>query len=113
MSRDRETVERYMESFRRGDHASILACLTDDVEWVIPGAAHLHGKAEFDGEIANPAFMGLPTIMIGRTVEAGDTVVVEGSVRTQRKDGAVLHLAFCDVFDLRDGLIRRLVSYLM
>ena len=45
--------------------------------------------------------------------EEDDVVVAEGTVRTQRKDGAEMDLAFCDVFEMRDGKIRRLVSYLM
>jgi hypothetical protein len=39
--------------------------------------------------------------------------VAEGRVSPRRNDGTVLHLVFCDVFELRDGLIRRLTSYLM
>jgi uncharacterized protein len=40
-------------------------------------------------------------------------VVAEGSVRTQHKDGTFLDLAFCDVFEMQDGKIRRLTSYLV
>ena len=38
MSANRETVRRYMDAFARGDHPEVPSCLTDDVEWVIPGA---------------------------------------------------------------------------
>lgn len=31
VSRNKETVERYLDGFRRTDHAQILACLTDDI----------------------------------------------------------------------------------
>jgi hypothetical protein len=40
-------------------------------------------------------------------------VIAEGTVRTQKRDGAILHIAFCDVFEMRAGKIRRLISYLM
>jgi ketosteroid isomerase-like protein len=30
-SRNRETVERYLDGFRRTDHAQNLSCLTDDI----------------------------------------------------------------------------------
>ena len=36
MSRNKQTVQRYMDAFARSDHAEILSCLTDDVEWVVP-----------------------------------------------------------------------------
>ena len=45
--------------------------------------------------------------------EEDDVVVAEGSVRAPRQDGTYIDLVFCDVFDMRDGKIRRLVSYLM
>jgi len=34
-------------------------------------------------------------------------------VRTSKEGGTFLNLVFCDVFDMRNGKIRRLVSYLM
>jgi hypothetical protein len=40
MTANKQTVERYMDGFRRTDRAQILSCLTDDVEWLIPGAFH-------------------------------------------------------------------------
>jgi ketosteroid isomerase-like protein len=110
---NKRTVERYLDGFRRSDHEEILACLTDDVEWVIPGAVHLVGKREFDAEIENPAFVGSPTIETKRVVEEGDVVVAEGTVRAARADGGVLNAVFCDVFLMRGGLIRHLTSYLM
>ncbi|HYC93559.1 MAG TPA: nuclear transport factor 2 family protein [Thermoanaerobaculia bacterium] len=48
MTENKQTVDRYMDGFRKGDHAQILSCLTDDVEWLLPGAFHLHGKEAFD-----------------------------------------------------------------
>lgn len=113
MSPNKQTVERYMDAFRRTDHAAILACLTDDVEWVIPGYTHLHGKAEFDGEIENDAFVGSPTITVSRMVEEDDVVVAEGRVTAAKRDGGTLNAVFCDVFIMRGGLIRQLTSYLM
>ena len=113
MSENKETVERYMEGFRRSDHAAILACLTDDVEWIIPGAFHLHGKEAFDAEIENPNFAGSPEITVDRLTEEHDVVAAEGTVIARRADGVRLILAMCDVFEMRGGRIRRLTSYLM
>jgi ketosteroid isomerase-like protein len=113
MTQNKKTVETYMDGFRRTDHAQILSCLTDDVEWEIPGAFHVRGKEEFDDHIENEGFVGSPAITVTRLTEGDDVVVAEGSVRTQRKDGTFLNLAFCDVFEMRGGRIRRLISYLM
>ena len=113
MTPHKETVQRYMDGFRTSDHALVLSCLTDDVEWMIPGAFHLCGKEAFDGEIENDAFVGRPTIEVTRLVEEGDVVVAEGTVRSARRDGGTLNAVFCDVFVMRDEKIRRLTSYLM
>ena len=113
MSENKHTVRTYMEAFERTDHAAILACLTDDVEWVVPGAFHAVGKAAFDREIENDAFVGHPTIRVARMVEESDVVVAEGAVRSARKEGGTLNLVFCDVFVMRAAKIRHLTSYLM
>ena len=80
MTRNKQTVHRYMEAFRKSTHAEVLACLTDDVEWVLPGAFHLQGKEAFDREIENEAFVGRPAIDVTRLVEEDEVVVAEGSV---------------------------------
>lgn len=113
MSANRNTVERYLDGFRNGDHEKILSCLTEDVIWDIPGAFHLVGKQEFDKEIENPAFKGHPDIAISRTTEENDVVIVEGTVRAQKASGEFLNLAFVDVFEMRNCRICRLISYLM
>lgn len=102
-----------MQGFRDNDHRAILACLTDDVEWLVPGAFHARGKAAFDREIEGDSFLRPPTIEVTRMLETADVVFAEGFVRTERADGILLDLAMCDVFEMRDGLIRRLTSYLM
>jgi uncharacterized protein len=53
MSRNKETIEKFMEGFRQSDHMMILSCLADNVEWVIPGMFHATGKEAFDREIAD------------------------------------------------------------
>ena len=113
MSANKDTVQRYMEAYSRWDHATVLACLTDDVEWVVPGAFHLAGKQAFDNEIEGQGAAGPPEIVATRLLEEGDVVVAEGTVRNPLTDGGVLSLVFCDVFEMHDGLVRRLTSYLM
>ena len=113
MSENKYTVDKYMDGFRRSDHEQILSCLTDDVEWEIPGAFHVRGKEAFDKEIENEAFVGRPDITVTRLTEENDIVVAEGSVLAQKKDGQTLKLRFCDVFVMQTGKIKQLISYLM
>ena len=113
MTENQLTVEKYMNGFRKSDHAEILSCLSDDVVWEMPGAFQLVGKEAFDGEIENEAFVGRPVITVTRLIEENDVVVAEGSVRAEKKGGGVLNAVFCDVFEMQGGKIKRLVSYLM
>jgi ketosteroid isomerase-like protein len=113
MKPNKETVERYMAAFQKGDHAGVLDCLSEDVEWDVPGWFQLKGKVAFDKEIENPAFVGRPTITVTRLTEENDVVVAEGAVRSQKAAGGLLNAQFCDVFEMRAGKIQRLVSYLM
>ena len=112
MSENKRLIERYMAGFRATDHALILSCLTDDVEWEIPGMLHSRGKAAFDKEIENDAFVGHPDIVVTRMIEEENVVMAEGSVRTQKRDGGELRLRFCDVFVMEAGKIKHLTSYL-
>lgn len=113
MSPNKQTVQTYMDAFNKLDHAAILACLTDDVEWFIPGAFRVNGKPAFNKEITNDAFVGIPIIKVSRMTEENNLVICEGSVRCTRKDGGVMNLLFCDVFELQGAKIKRLTSYLM
>lgn len=112
MSENKRMVERYLDGFRRSDHAQILSCLTEDVEWEMPGAFHHVGKAAFDGEIENDAFVGPPAITLTRMVEENDVVVAEGTVRAERREGGFLNAVFCDVFVMNRARIKRLTTYL-
>lgn len=113
LSPNKQTIQTYMHAFARSDHAEVLSCLTDDVEWVIPGAFHIKGKDAFDKEIQNDAFVGSPKISVTRLVEEDDIVVAEGIVQSAKKDGGMLNAVFCDVFVMHNAKIRRLTSYLM
>ncbi|MRR33146.1 nuclear transport factor 2 family protein [bacterium] len=113
MSENKTTVEIYMDGFNRSNHEQILSCLTEDVEWELPGAFHVFGKAAFDKEIENDAFVGSPTITITRMIEENDVVIAEGAVRVEKKAGGFLNVVFCDVFVMQNAKIKRLTSYLV
>jgi uncharacterized protein len=104
-SRNKKTVERYLDGFRRSDHAQILRCLTDDITWTVFGAFHLEGKTAYDAAIEGPGFAGNPDLEVVRMVEEGDTIMAELVGRVPQQDGSVQRLSMAEVFVLRDGLI--------
>jgi ketosteroid isomerase-like protein len=111
MSLNKNTVQKYIDGFNKSDHDQILSCLTDDIEWLMPGAFHLAGRSAFDKEIENDAFTGSPIVKITRMVEENDVVIAEGTVRVAWKDGGFLNAMFCDVFEMQNTKIKRLTTY--
>ena len=68
MSQNKRTVQTYVDGFRKNDHAQILSCLTDDVEWTVFGAFHLTGKQAYDNAIQGPGVaLGRPPLTSHRT----------------------------------------------
>jgi uncharacterized protein len=113
MNTQQQIVHRYLDGFRRSDHNEILACLTDDIVWHIHGLRTTHGKAEFDGEIENPAFEGSPELTVERTVDAGDVVVVTGTGRGKHHEHGRFRFAYSDLFTFRGSLISQVDSYVV
>ena len=113
MTQNKITVETFMDGFRKTDRAQILSCVTDDIQWELPGAFKARGRDEFNQHIVSEGFVSNPRITVTRLTEEHDVVVAEGSVQTEQTDGTVLQLVFCDVFVMRDGKIKRLTSYLV
>jgi ketosteroid isomerase-like protein len=113
VSERKDLVGRYFDGFRRSDHDAILACLTDDVAWDLPGHAHFVGKAEFDAEIERPGFEGSPTLDVDRLIEEADTIVAIGEGRGAQAGGEPFGFAFCTVFTFSGDLIARVESYVV
>ena len=111
-SENKRTIETYIDGFQKSDHEQILSCLTDDVVWEMPGIFHHEGKKAFDGEIENPAFTGSPEIRIDRMTEENDVVVLEGQVEGRKVDGTAFTAQFCDVFEMENTKIKRLIGYI-
>lgn len=113
MSENKKIVKKYIDGFKKSDHVQILSCLTEDVIWLIPGMFRKSGKKEFDSEIENENFVGSPTIKVSRMTEENDVVIAEGNVKSEMKSGELLDASFCDVFEIKNGKIKQLTSFLM
>ena len=102
-----------MEGFRTSDHDAILACLTDDIVWIIHGARTTRGKSEFDSEIENPDFEGSPQLTVDRTIEDGDHVIITGTGIGNHREAGRFQFVFNDIFTFRADLIAQVDSYVV
>jgi ketosteroid isomerase-like protein len=105
MSRNTQTIETYLDGFGKNDHAQILSCLTDDIEWTVFGHFHLSGKQAYDDAIEGPGFAGPPRLDIVRMVEQDDVVMAELTGSAIRDTGEVMRMSMAEVFRMRDGKI--------
>ena len=105
MSRNLETVNTYLDGFRKNDHEQILSCLADDIEWTVFGHFHLTGKKAYDEAIDGPGYVGPPRLDVVRMVEEGDTVMAELRGLVPREGGETARMSMAEVFVIRDGKI--------
>ena len=113
MTRNKQTVQQYMDTYAASDDAGVAACLTDDVIWEMPGFFHLTGKEAFLKEMHNPMSTGNTHINVTRMIEENGVVSAEGTVRSEKTEGGWLEGVFCDIFEMENGKIKKLISYFM
>jgi ketosteroid isomerase-like protein len=104
LSRNIETVNTYLDGFRKNDHEQILSCLTDDIEWTVFGAFHVTGKEAYDKAIDGaPEFIDPPELEVVRMVEQGDVIMAELTGTAKRTIGGEMRMSMAEVFVMRDG----------
>jgi steroid delta-isomerase-like uncharacterized protein len=116
-----ETVRRFYEAFGAGDIDAALSVCADDLEILDPGMGQVPGRDRFR-EYLETFKRAMPDAraIVEQTVEAGDTVAVEGRftgthtgpLATEDGDveptGAAVDLRFADVSQVRD---EKIVAY--
>ena len=106
MSQNTDTIDRYLDGFRRNDHAQILSCLTDDITWTVFGAFRLAGKDAYDKAIDGaPDFVDPPELSVVRMVEQGDVVMAELTGTARRATGGEMRMSMAELFVMRNGKI--------
>jgi hypothetical protein len=113
-----ETVQAVYAAFGRGDIATLLDRVTDDVEWTHRGSLGLPYMGTFRGKDALQRWFGHVAeydaiqIFEPREFLAGqDHVTVLGWERTQAlPGGGVFETDWVHVFGLRDGKVSRFVG---
>ncbi len=110
MSPNKKVVETYLGTIKRSEIASLLA---DDVEWVEWGDGVPASGARTKGKVAFLQNFGDDELRseITRMTEEANVVVAEGIVRVHKKDGTMLAVRFCDIFELEKGKVKRLDSF--
>lgn len=108
--RNRQVVDRVNEAFALGSVERFLECCADDVEWTMIGEGTAQGK-EAVREWMRSMEADPPRFLIEDTIEAGDRIVVCGTMSLDEDDDP--DYAFCDIYRLRDGKVIELRSFVV
>ena len=111
MRAHKPVVEAYIDGFCRLDHPAILACLTDDIEWIMHGYRTLQGKQAFDTELKDNPATGAPTLNLEQIIEENGTVVAVGSGSMDLKQGSRVAFVFTEIFAFAGDRIRRIETF--
>lgn len=110
MSANKRLVEKYLMTT---DKLRLGELLANDVEWVewadgvaasgaVTRGKEAHIKNYGDDELRNE---------IHRLTEEGNVVVAEGTAHVTKRDGARLSVRYVDIFEVKDGKVKRKSSF--
>jgi steroid delta-isomerase-like uncharacterized protein len=110
-------LQSFLDAFNAHDADAVMAFFTDDCVFDTPrgpgpGGRHLVGKEQVREGI-QARFDGIPDVHYGddRHWGCGDRAVSEWTIRGTEASGAAIEVRGCDLFELRDGKIRRKDSF--
>ncbi|WP_051581631.1 nuclear transport factor 2 family protein [Pseudonocardia acaciae] len=122
---NRAVVQAAWRAFATHDAERIAAFFTEDAEWLAPAgnatAAALDGPSHMIGRDAIVRFLSRDfsrlfvrdvTVDFRGVYADGDRVVVEETMSATLVNGNAYSNDYCFVFELRDGLIRRVREYM-
>src|SRR4051794_562976 len=114
-----EIVKGMYAAFNRGDIATVLNSLTDDVEWIVPGIGAVPFAGRYTGRKAVEGFFqklaqtsDTDPLVIERYVEQGETVIALGTStgrsKPQHKQSVT---GFAMVFTFSGGKVAKFQEY--
>jgi ketosteroid isomerase-like protein len=114
-----DIVRSGYEAFGRGDLDALMTLFAEDISWVTPGPPELPTAGNRRGlQQVGEFFQTLDTHFevqqfIPRDfIAEGNKVVVTGDeVARSRKTGRPINIAWCHVFDMRDGKVATFNEY--
>jgi ketosteroid isomerase-like protein len=110
-------VRRLLDAFEQEDDEALLDTLSAEAEWyvpdVLPYGGTFHGVEQVRDYLHSlSSFVERGTHDTVRMIDSGDHVVVLGNWSSHTADGQPFHSRFASIFEVRDGEIVRLDSYL-
>jgi ketosteroid isomerase-like protein len=113
-----KVVRRLYDGFEQGDIPAVLAQLSENIVWTMPGTDASPVSGVFRGRDGVNGFFSkiiehfdIDGFAPGRFFADGDTVVVLGTERAAPKGRPLAPIDWVHVFTIRDGLIAEFREY--
>jgi uncharacterized protein len=106
-----ETIHNVIDAFDNNDVDTILSLVTDDAEWHMLGDQVISGKEEMREFFSKNAGMKMLSSTKDHIIIEGDRAAVDGNVQCIGKNGLVMDMYYCDVYELEKGRVKKIVSY--
>ena len=116
---NKEVVRSFYDASNRGDMATCLRLIADDIVWRNIGTTSLsgtfRGKEELGEKLLGPLFgrlkQGIHT-SVHRLIAEGEHVVAETSGEAETLDGRTYNNTYCWIIKLREGRFVEVTEYM-
>ena len=111
MKSNRDIIIEFNTAFDKGNSDEIAKYVSDDFEWHLLGDSIIKGKENLLRFFAEHPDMKVITVSKDYIIIDGDRASVAGEVKCTDKTGTIYDMYYCDVYELAEGLITKMISY--
>jgi ketosteroid isomerase-like protein len=108
---NRQIIEIITKAFNDNDDETILKYMADDVEWHILGDDVISGKENVGHFFSMNPEIKMITCTQDHFLIDGDVASVSGEVQCQNRDGKVFDMYYCDIYELLDSKVKKMITY--
>jgi ketosteroid isomerase-like protein len=111
----KEIVTQVIEAFDNNNVEKILSLFADDVVWSMTGTGIniMNGKTEVEQFLGGMDEIKMVSSTRDHIIVDGDTAAVDGLVKCKGKDGKEFEMFYADFYELEDGKVKKLSSYVI
>lgn len=111
---NRKILQQFLDVFNKNDIEGILGHMTDDVQWTILEDRQLTGKEAVRKFLYDYKDIQVASATRDHFIVEGDHASVGGeAVCRNVKSGEEFDMYYCDVYQLQNGKIRNMVTYIV
>lgn len=111
MKSNREIIIEFNKAFDQGRNDDIVKFVSEDFEWHMLGESIIKGKENLLKFFTTHPDMKVIDVTKDHIIVDKDTASVAGEVKCTDKTGQIYDMYYCDVYELAEGLITKMISY--